>query len=79
MLDSCHYLMCLRCIALQAYASALKQAQDDGQADPPLAVGFTYELCAGIIDKEKPLAQIAAEEVQIFRHMHMHMVAWCII
>ncbi len=25
--------------------------------------GFTYELCAGIVDKEKPLAVIAQEEI----------------
>ena len=48
---------------VQAYASALKQAQDEGQPDPPLSIGFTYELCAGIIDKQKSLQRIAAEEV----------------
>lgn len=26
--------------------------------------GFTYELCAGLVDKEKPLAQIALEEIE---------------
>lgn len=26
--------------------------------------GFTYELCAGIVDKEKDLAMIAAEEIE---------------
>ena len=49
---------------LQAYASALKQTEAEGLAAPPLSVGFTYELCAGIIDKSKSLQQIAAEEVR---------------
>ncbi len=48
---------------LQAYASAMMLAEEAGEAEPPLSVGFTYELCAGIIDKKKSLAQIAAEEV----------------
>ncbi len=26
--------------------------------------GYTYELCAGIVDKEKPLVQIAKEEIE---------------
>lgn len=38
-------------------------AEAAGDPAPPLSVGFTYELCAGIIDKEKSLAHIAAEEV----------------
>ena len=28
------------------------------------ADGYTYELCAGIVDKEKPLVQIAKEEIE---------------
>jgi len=28
------------------------------------ARGYTYELCAGIVDKPKPLAQIAKEEIE---------------
>lgn len=49
---------------LQAYASAMKQHEAEGLPAPPLTVGFTYELCAGIIDKNKSLQQIAAEEVR---------------
>lgn len=49
---------------LQAYASAMKQNAEAGLPAPPLSVGFTYELCAGIIDKSKSLQQIAAEEVR---------------
>lgn len=53
-------------VCLQAYASALKQTEGEGLPAPPLSVGFTYELCAGIIDKSKSLQQIAAEEVRHF-------------
>ena len=56
---------CDCCVAcLQAYASALKQTEGEGLPAPPLSVGFTYELCAGIVDKSKRLQQIAAEEVR---------------
>ncbi|KAL0033589.1 hypothetical protein WJX79_006080 [Trebouxia sp. C0005] len=47
-----------------AYASAMMLAEEAGEPKPPLSVGFTYELCAGIVDKKKSLAQIAAEEVK---------------
>lgn len=50
-------------VPVQAYASALKQTEAESLPAPPLSVGFTYELCAGIIDKSKSLQQIAAEEV----------------
>ena len=30
----------------------------------PASLGFTLELCAGIVDKEKPLSEIAAEEIR---------------
>ena len=39
------------------------EAQAEGQGPPPLSVGFTYELTAGIVDKSKSLAEIAKEEV----------------
>lgn len=29
----------------------------------PPAAGFTHELCAGLVDKAKPLNQIVAEEI----------------
>ena len=37
--------------------------QAEGEGPPPLSVGFTYELTAGIVDKGKSLAEIAKEEV----------------
>ena len=39
------------------------EAKAEGQGPPPLSVGFTYELTAGIVDKSKSLAEIAKEEV----------------
>ena len=45
------------------YASRWRQAAEDGLPQPPLSAGFTYELCAGIIDKSKSLEDIAREEV----------------
>ena len=39
------------------------EAQTEGKGPPPLSVGFTYELTAGIIDKIKSNAEIAKEEV----------------
>ena len=29
----------------------------------PGSIGVTHELCAGIVDKEKPLVEIAQEEI----------------
>lgn len=53
-----------RCAMLaQVYAAQLREARQGDQPDPPLSVGFSHELCAGIIDKNKPLQQIAQEEV----------------
>lgn len=60
--DYCCYYRLM--VHLQAYASALKQTEDEGLPAPPLSVGFTYELCAGIVDKSKSLQQIAADEVR---------------
>ena len=31
--------------------------------DQPASCGFTYELCAGIVDKHQPMVEIAKEEV----------------
>ncbi|KAK9807069.1 hypothetical protein WJX73_000022 [Symbiochloris irregularis] len=45
------------------YATHLRDAQAHSRPDPPLSVGFCHELCAGIIDKEKSLEEIAHEEV----------------
>ena len=49
----------------QVYASRWRQATEDGRPQPPLSAGFTYELCAGIIDKSKSLEDIAREEVAL--------------
>ena len=48
---------------VQVYASRWLEAQAEGLGAPPLSVGFTYELTAGIIDKSKSNAEIAKEEV----------------
>ena len=48
---------------VQVYASRWMEAQAQGQGPPPLSVGFTYELTAGIIDKTKSNEEIAKEEV----------------
>ena len=47
----------------QVYASRWMEAQAEEKGPPPLSVGFTYELTAGIVDKSKSLAEIAKEEV----------------
>lgn len=39
----------------------------------PAELGFTIELCAGIVDKDKPLEEIAAEEV--FEECGYHVTA----
>lgn len=47
-----------------AHAAAGDGADEKSEAvAPPLAEGFTCELCAGIVDKGLTLAEIAAEEV----------------
>ena len=59
------WILCAQIYAayVQVYAAQLREAQAGGQPDPPLSVGFSHELCAGIIDKQKPLQEIAHEEV----------------
>lgn len=47
------------------YASQWRDATEAGRPQPPLSAGFTYELCAGIVDKDKSLEDIAREEVSI--------------
>lgn len=51
-------------LAVQVYASRWMEAQAEGKPAPPLSTGFTYELTAGIIDKNKSHAEIAKEEVR---------------
>ncbi|KAK9821465.1 hypothetical protein WJX81_005867 [Elliptochloris bilobata] len=45
------------------YAALCRDAAEGGEPAPPLWRGFTYELCAGLVDKAKTLPEIAAEEV----------------
>lgn len=45
------------------YATLCTEAAEKGQPKPPLSVGFCYELCAGLVDKNKSLEEIAREEV----------------
>lgn len=46
------------------YVSAMRAAEAAGQPKPPLSAGFTYELCAGIVDKPGlDLKQITREEI----------------
>ena len=53
----------------------MKQTEEEGHPAPPLSVGFTYELCAGIVDKSQSLKQIAAEEVYA---THLPILSSCI-
>ena len=39
------------------------EAESLGKPLPALAAAFTYELCAGIIDKDKSIEEVASEEV----------------
>ena len=47
----------------QVYASLCRDAAEGGEPAPPLWRAFTYELCAGLVDKAMTLPEIAAEEV----------------
>ena len=44
------------------YASLRREAAEGGEPAPPLWRAFTYELCAGLVDKTLTLPEIAAEE-----------------
>ncbi|KAK9829347.1 hypothetical protein WJX72_005307 [[Myrmecia] bisecta] len=56
-------LLLVRQFRPAVYAAVKREAQESGQPDPPTSAGFTYELCAGIIDKSKSLEEIARDEV----------------
>eukprot|EP00775_Hariotina_reticulata_P004164 gene4164-4412_t len=45
------------------YAHRLREAAAAGLPPPDRSEGFTIELCAGLIDKDKSLEQIVAEEI----------------
>ncbi|CAL8470972.1 g10514 [Coccomyxa elongata] len=59
-----HSLLMVRQFRPAVYASRWKEAREEGRPQPPLSAGFTFELCAGIIDKSKSLEDIAREEVE---------------
>lgn len=46
------------------YSTATHENAAACKEPPSLAVGFTHELCAGILDKEVSLKQTAAEEIE---------------
>jgi UDP-sugar diphosphatase len=60
------YHVDLRCLLLvrQFRPPVLFASQRRAGAALPAAYGFTYEACAGLVDKAKPLATIAKEEVE---------------
>lgn len=60
-----HY-KCQVFYTIQVYASQWRDAVEAGKPQPPLSAGFTYELCAGIVDKSKSLEDIAREEVSLY-------------
>jgi UDP-sugar diphosphatase len=62
-----HFLL-VRQFRPAVYASLLRKTMHTstttaGAAAPPFADAFTCELCAGIVDKDKSLEEIAQEEV----------------
>eukprot|EP00210_Caulerpa_lentillifera_P001096 g1057.t1 len=60
---SLNRLIIVRQFRPAVYASILRRALANGQPKPPLDAGFTYELCAGLVDKDKSLVEIAREEI----------------
>lgn len=56
-------LLLVRQFRPAVYVALQKEAEKSGKPPPNLEAGFTYELCAGIVDKSASLEQIAAEEV----------------
>jgi len=44
--------------------SMQREAETLGRPSPGPEAAFTYELCAGIIDKDTSLQEIAADEVR---------------
>ena len=58
----------------QVYASLCRDASEGGEPAPPLWRAFTYELCAGLVDKAMTLPEIAAEEVGALLRRLGHLV-----
>lgn len=46
-------------------AEAATVTAGGNDSPPDLAEGFTYELCAGILDKDKSLEEITCEEIEV--------------
>jgi len=46
------------------YATELRTARAAGAPAPALTAGFTFELCAGLMDKSKPIKEIVKEEIE---------------
>ena len=46
-------------------ATAVTATVGGNGAPLDLAEGFTYELCAGILDKDKSLEEITCEEIEV--------------
>lgn len=45
------------------YGNYLRQTRAIGEPDPDRVLGFTFELCAGLIDKAKSMVGIVREEI----------------
>lgn len=45
------------------YSAQVVAAEAAGDPPPSLSTGFTYEVCAGLIDKDKSMLQICHEEI----------------
>ncbi|PNW76364.1 hypothetical protein CHLRE_11g467524v5 [Chlamydomonas reinhardtii] len=45
------------------YATLMREAEAAGKPKPPYSEAFTYELCAGLIDKDKSNPEICKEEI----------------
>jgi len=58
-----HSVLMVRQFRPTVYARALRHAQKSNLPEPSFVAGFTYELCAGLVDKDKSLVEIAHEEI----------------
>ena len=54
-------------MSLQLYMSLQLEARLRREPQPPLAAAFSYELCAGILDKDRSVQETASEEVRHVR------------
>jgi len=56
-------LLIVRQFRPPVYVALQREAEEAGLPPPGPEAAFTYELCAGLVDKSSSLQQIAAEEV----------------